>query len=178
MSPSSVKLIHYISEATSKGFGQGVSTIDTDETPVSAMQKQAAEFEKKRKKDGVEDFSPSTKNSQGSNLNNIDLDPTIMGSQFSSLDAEMLKGTLVPLKLSLGLGGVLGTIGRGVQDIISSPAAAKEQIRAQQTAVRSMTNVRNYYRNLGIREPSMHPKHDLLKTMGQALGILPKEETK
>jgi len=168
MNKSSLKMLSYIAEAG--GFGQGSEPFGPPSPVVSAMQDKAAEKQKKRKEESGEVDEGPMKAGEGPAKSTL-IDPSVMGKEgYGKLPVGIAALTTGPYRAMVGAGGVAGAlIGRGLADVISAPEKAKEEVRRQQTAVRSMTNVDNYYKNLGVKTPSMHPKDDLLTTIKNIL---------
>ena len=168
MNKSSLKMLSYIAEAG--GFGQESDSFGPPSPVVSTLQDKAAEKEKKRKEQSGEVDDGPMKAGGGPAKSTL-IDPSVMGKEgYGKLPAGIVALTTGPYKAMVGAGGVAGAlIGRGLADVLGTREKATEEIRRQQTAVRSMTNVDNYYKNLGVKTPSMHPKEDLLTTIKNIL---------
>lgn len=162
MSPSSKKIISYIAEA---GFGMGVEEVGPPKPVVSGMESAAKKKEKERKDAAGLPTDTAAKPKPGENTKAL-IDPSVMGSEGPEKMANAIAQlSSSPYRAYLAGGAALGAIGRPLSDVLTTAERAKKELRAQQTAVQSMTNVSNYYKNLGIPTPSMHPKQDLITTL-------------
>ena len=166
MNRSTKQLLYYIREARSSGFGQfsDASDVGPPSPKVSAMQDEAKKREKQRKDAAGIPEEPKAKPipAQGKIL----IDPSVMGKEGGERVAEPIAHLSSAINRAYLAGGAaLGAIGRPLSDVLTGPERAQKELRAQQSAVQSMTNVSNYYKNLGIPTPSMHPKQDLLTTL-------------
>lgn len=133
MTKDSKKLVQYIIEA---GFaGPGSST--SKSKPAASSSASSAPRKPKNR--------------------DIMLDPKVMGPDAIVKEVEaavpLISG---PYKATMGIFGALSPLGAGAKDVLNAPARALEDIKAQQEAQRNMTNVANYYRNLGIKTIPMH----------------------
>lgn len=148
MRSSSKKFIQYISEA---GFA---STVPSKQKPTSG---------KKREKN-----------------TNILIDPSLMGSEkiggIVGTPGEEAKAVadigLGPLKAAIGIGGLGGSILSQAKQVTTGFQRGVEEVKAQQEAIRNMTGVENYYKNLGIKTIPMHKKDEsILGTIKGLLGL-------
>lgn len=162
MRSSSKKILSYISEA---GFGMGVDDYGPPKPIVTSMEAEAKKKQKERR-DATGLPTDADAKPQPSKGDKILIDTSIMGSEGPEKMANAITQlSSSPYRAYLAGGAALGAIGRPFADVLTTADRAKKELRAQQTAVQSMTNVSNYYKNLGIPTPSMHPKQDLIKTL-------------
>lgn len=137
----SIQTLHYIAEA---------ATASTVNLPVAARK-------------------PSQKR-------NILIDPSVMGDgamgEFSQTVGEVItKGPLGAMGLAgdvLGIGGgkallgfSVGPMGLGGKLAANAKKKFEREIEAQQEATRGMSNVSNFYKNLGISTRPLHEPGDI-----------------
>jgi hypothetical protein len=146
MRNSSQKLLNYIAEVNG---GFGVTPPDPAAVSTPATSKPTA---------GPKKIKPL-------------IDPSVMGKDAVSKEAgEAAELVTVPYKTWIGAGAIASPILQGMRDALTAPQRAREELKIQQEAQREMLGVSNFYKNLGVKTPSMHGG-DVLSRLGQLLGI-------
>jgi hypothetical protein len=154
MRKDSQKLIQYICERIDDG-ADSVSTPRQTNTP-----KKVAPVAAKREPN-----------------KNILIDPKLMGRDFSTgigkeEVASALSYTTIPYKTYAAIGGLGGGLLTAAKQVLTAPKRAEQEVKAQQEAIRNMTGVENYYKNLGIKTIPMHDKKESsLDTLKSLLGL-------
>jgi hypothetical protein len=154
MRKDSQKLIQYIYERIDDG-ADVVSTSRTTNTPKKA----------------VSSAPPRERNK------NILIDPKLMGKEFGAgigkeEVATALSYTTIPYKTFAAVGGLGGGLLTAAKQVLNAPKRAEQEVKAQQEAIRNMTGVENYYKNLGIKPIPMHQKGESsLDTLKSLLGL-------
>ena len=163
---SSLKLLFYISEAS--GFGRSSKSVGpspsveelTKTKPGSPMPKSSG---KKKIYPGVDPNVLGKDNTVGK--------VGAEAGQFS-VDALLNFGTGIP---GAGSAKVVANVGRLTTDrtadllIPLTSELIKAERNAQQEAVRSMSNVSNFYKNLGVTTIPLTPKNSLVDTIASLL---------
>lgn len=161
MKRESQKLMQYISERIDDG-ADSVSTPKKSNTPKK-----------------VSSSTPVKERNK-----NILIDPRLMGKDFDTgIEKEEIANTLAvttaPYKTFAAVGGLGGGLLTATKQILTAPKRAEQEVKAQQEAIRNMTGVENYYKNLGIKTIPMHAKgeYSLPDAIRQVLGLpIPKKK--
>lgn len=170
---SSEKMLSYIAEA---GFGSGSDKSSPGKTP-GVFGPPDPPFDPFEKVKTRSSSTSSTGQPKGASKPTKALvDRSLMGDD-PDLGGEDIEGAAqlatIPIRARLGLRGIFGALGKPITDIATSAQQAEDLVAAQQTAVRNMANVNNYYRNLGVAKAPSMGKQDLSSMLQSIFNLLP-----